>query len=133
MKDLSKERVSPEVPEKAKRRQFSNPYKLRILSEADACTRLGELGELLRREGLYSSHLSNWRKQRKEGTLDGLSPKKLGRKAKPRDKIVLENKKLLRKTKRLEERLRKAELIIDVQKKVSTLLGIPITDETEKK
>ncbi len=133
MKDLSKERVSPEVAEKAKRRQFSSVYKLRILSEADSCTRLGEVGKLLRREGLYSSHLANWRKQRKEGRLDGLPQKKRGRKEKPRDKIVLENKQLLRKTKRLEERLRKAELIIDVQKKVSALLGIPIEGEDEKK
>ena len=69
MKDLSKERVSPEVTEKAKRRQFSNAYKQRILSEADSCTRLGEVGKLLRREGLYSSHLANWRKQRKEGSM----------------------------------------------------------------
>ena len=133
MKDLSKERVSPEVTEKAKRRQFSNAYKQRILSEADSCTRLGEVGKLLRREGLYSSHLANWRKQRKEGRLDGVSQKKRGRKGKPKDKIALENKQLRRRNKRLEERLRQAELIIDVQKKVSTLLGIPIEENSEKK
>ena len=117
MKDRDKEKVSPEVSEKAKRRQFSKAYKLRILSEAEGCTRLGELGELLRREGLYSSHLANWRKHRKEGTLDGMSMKNRGPKAKPKDKIAIENKQLRRKNKRLEERLRKAELIIDVQKK----------------
>jgi transposase-like protein len=70
------ERPDPEVVPKAKRRRFSAEYKLRILREADACSEPGEIGSLLRREGLYSSHLSNWRRQRQSGTLAGLKPKK---------------------------------------------------------
>ena len=71
----------PEVAEKAKRRQFSTEYKRRILSKADDCSKPGQLGELLRREGLYSSQLSNWRKQRDRGALEGLKPKRRGRKS----------------------------------------------------
>lgn len=130
MEDSIKEQVSPEVPEKAKRRRFEKAYKLRILAEADSCARRGELGKLLRREGLYSSHLADWRRQREAGTL---GTKKRGRKANPKDKSAAENKRLRRENKRLEERLRKAELIIDVQKKVSALLGIPIAEDSGKK
>ncbi len=70
---------SPEVPEKPVRRRFTAEYKLRILAEADACTERGSLGELLRREGLYSSHLGTWQKQREEGVLAGLAPRRRGR------------------------------------------------------
>ena len=72
---------SPEVPEKASRRRFDAGYKLRILAEAERCQASGQLGELLRREGLYSSHLMTWRKQRDAGALDALTPKQRGRKA----------------------------------------------------
>src|SRR5688572_17077357 len=75
------ERPDPEVPEKARRRQFSAAYKLRIVREADACARDGELGALLRREGLYSSHLATWRRQRDEGSLASLAPRRRGRPA----------------------------------------------------
>lgn len=126
MEDHGKELVSTEVPEKAKRRRFDREYKLRILAEADSCTKHGELGKLLRREGLYSSHLADWRKQRERGTL---GTKKRGRKTDPKNKEAAENKRLRRKNKRLEERLRKAELIIEVQKKVAALLGNPIEEE----
>jgi transposase len=116
----------PEVPAKATRRRFTTEYKLRILSEADACTRPGELGALLRREGLYSSHLSSWRKQREAGSRKGLTPKRRGRKAKPRDPNAEELTKLRRENERLQSRLLAAETIIAAQKKVSEILGIPL-------
>ena len=117
---------SPEVLEKPVRRRFAVEYKVRILAEADACTEMGQLGELLRREGLYSSHLSNWRRQRDEGVLAGLTPKRRGRKSKPKNLLADENEHLQRENGRLKEKLRQAELIIDVQKKVSEMLSIPL-------
>jgi transposase-like protein len=116
----------PEVPEKPTRRNFNAAYKLRILEEADRSTESGQLGELLRREGLYSSHLACWRRQREEGSLAGLTPKRRGRKGKQKDSLTKENEKLRRENQRLVERLRQAEVIIDVQKKVSEMLGIPL-------
>ncbi len=121
-----------EVPEKAKRRRFDAAYKQRILEEADRSTGPGELGELLRREGLYSSHLTCWRRQRDEGSLAGLAPKRRGRKAKRRDPLAKENQKLHRENQRLAERLRQAEMIIDVQKKVSEMLGIPLASPEDE-
>jgi len=115
-----------EVPEKAQRRRFEAAYKLRIVGEADRLTEPGQLGELLRREGLYSSHLTSWRRQRDEGSLAGLAPKRRGRKAKRRDPLAQELERLRRENQRLAERLRQAETIIDVQKKVSEMLGIPL-------
>jgi transposase len=112
----------PEVVVKAQRRQFSAAYKRRILQEADTCTQRGEVGALLRREGLYSSHLNTWRHQRARGELQGLTPAKRGRKADPQ---AAENARLLRETERLKAQLARAELIIEVQKKVSQLLGLP--------
>ena len=112
-----------EVPEKAQRRRFDAAYKLQILEEADRLTGPGEVGALLRREGLYSSHLTNWRHQRDEGALSGLTPKRRGRKTKRKDPLAKENDKLRRENQRLAERLRQAETIIDVQKKVSEMLG----------
>jgi transposase len=114
----------PEVPEKAKRRRFEAAYKLRILEEADNLTEAGQLGELLRREGLYSSHLSSWRRQRDEGSLAGLAPKQRGRKSKRKDPLTKENEKLRRENQRLARRLQQAEIIIDVQKKVSEMLAV---------
>jgi len=118
-----------EVPAKAKRRRFSAKYKLRIIEEADACTELGEVGKLLRREGLYYSHLTAWRKAKREGTLAALSPKKRGRKAKPQNPLAKEVARLRRENTTIKKKLRKAELIIEVQKKVAWLLGNPIEDE----
>ena len=112
----------PEVVPKAERRKFSAEYKVRILEEADRCTERGEIGALLRREGLYSSHLSTWRRQRDQGILSGLSPKKRGRKGK--DDLEKELVELRREKKRLQARLDEAEMIIDVQKKLSRLLGL---------
>ena len=113
------ERPDPEVVAKAKRRTFSVEYKLRSLREADACTEPGEIGSLLRREGLYSSHLSNWRRQRQVGTLAGLKPKKRGRKAAPEKRRIAE---LERENTRLRRRLEQAETIIAVQKKLTWIL-----------
>jgi transposase len=118
----------PEVLPRAKRRRFSAEYKLRILEEADACTKRGQIGALLRREGLYSSHLSKWRQQRALGQLEGLSPKKRGRKAP--DPTEVELARLRQENERLRSRLEQAEIIIEVQKKLSRLLGLT-EDETE--
>jgi transposase-like protein len=95
-----------------------------VLEEAERCTEPGQLGELLRREGLYASHLNTWRRQRDEGALQGLSSRRRGRKAKRKDAVALENERLRRENQRLAERLRQAETIIEVQKKVSEMLGI---------
>jgi len=117
---------SSEVLEKPVRRRFTVQYKMKILAEADACTETGQLGELLRREGLYSSHLSTWRRQRDEGALAGLTPKRRGRKTKPKNPLAEDNERLRRENERLKDRLRQAERIIDVQKKVSEMLHAPL-------
>jgi len=117
---------NPAVSEKPVRRRFMAEYKLCMLREADRCTVPGQLGALLRREGLYSSHLTTWRRQRDEGTLAGLTPKRRGRKANPDAPLIAENHRLKRETQRLEARLRQAETIIEVQKKLSEILGIPL-------
>jgi transposase-like protein len=127
-KDLATRIPDPEVVPKAKRRQFTAKYKLRIVREADACTESGQIGSLLRREGLYSSYLSKWRQQREDGQLQALSSKKRGRK--PEDPSVEELAQLQRENERLRVRLEQAEIIINVQKKLSKLLGLT-TDTTE--
>jgi len=115
----------PEVPASKPRRKFTAKYKLQILEEADACTEPGQIGALLRREGLYSSNLTTWRRQRDEGQLHGLSPKKRGRKSKAVNPLAKRVAELERETQQLRNKLRKAEIIIDVQKKVSEILGLP--------
>jgi transposase len=117
------EAPDPEVPEKAERRRFSVEYKRSILAQADDCRSEGAIGALLRREGLYSSHLTTWRRQREEGTLAALSQKR-GRKSKFHP-LAAENARLKAENERLAHRLEQAETIIEVQKKVSTLFGIP--------
>ena len=112
----------PEVVPKAKRRKFSAEYKRRILEEADNCTEPGQIGALLRREGLYSSHLSTWRRQRDRGLVQALSPKKRGRKRK--DELEREVARLQRENERLQASLEQAETVIEVQKKLSRLLGL---------
>ena len=123
----------PEVPEKAQRRRFIAEYKLRILKEADACRDFGEIGALLRREGLYSSHLTTWRRQREEGSLEALQAKKRGRKEK--DSKAREMEALQKENRQLKDRLEKANIIIEFQKKVADILGIPLktppADENE--
>ena len=120
-----------EVPAKAARRRFTAEYKLRILKLADGYSEPGSLGALLRREGLYSTNLATWRRQRDEGTLSALTPKKRGRKEVGRDPLRLENEKLRKENERLTKRLRHAEIIIDVQKKVSQMLGVPLRTPEE--
>ena len=117
-----------EIVEKAKRRQNSAEYKQRILREAETSRATGEIGALLRREGLYSSHLTTWRRQCERGELEGLSPQKRGPKADPQ---AIELGKLKRENERLRERLRKAELIIEVQKKVSQILGVALPESNQ--
>lgn len=114
---------SSEVVERPVRRRFTAEYKRAILKEADLCS-AGETGALLRREGLYSSHLTSWRRQREGGELEALSPKKRGRKAKPVSPLAKENERLKRQVESLGRRLAQAELIIDVQKKIAGILGI---------
>ena len=116
----------PAVPEKPVRRRFTAEYKLRILRDADRATGPGQLGALLRREGLYSSHLNTWRQQREQGTLAGLAPKHRGPKSKPGAPLIAENERLKRENLRLAAKLRQAETIIEVQKKLSEVLGIPL-------
>ena len=121
-----------EVVPTAKRRRFTAREKMRILGEADACTEPGELGALLRREGIYSSYMSRWRRARGRGELTGLRPKKRGPKP-PADKgLVEEVAKLRRENERLQARLAQAEAIIEVQKKLSQLLGLSLETNGNK-
>ena len=116
---------NPEVPARPVRRHFPADYKARIVEEAERCNEHGEIGALLRREGLYSSHLSKWRQLYRSGALDALRDDKRGRKATKHpleDEVVRLRKQLVRTERRLEQ----AETIIDIQKKVATMLGIPL-------
>ena len=115
----------PEVPEVARRRRFTAAYKLRVLEEAERCTEPGELGALLRREGLYSDYLAKWRRQRERGGLAGLTPRKRGRKPKPQDPSAKELKRLKRENTLLKRKLEQAELIMDIQKKYPRCWGSP--------
>jgi len=114
----------PEVQGKKPRRKFTAKYKLDILKRADACTQIGQLGALLRGEGLYSSNLTTWRRQREEGLLDAMSPKKRGRKKQEINPFSPEVAQLQKENERLKRKLKQAEVIIEVQKKVSEILGI---------
>lgn len=113
-----------EVPEKRPRRKFTALYKLDILEKADACTEPGQLGTLLRKEGLYSSNLTTWKRQREKGLLDALSPKKRGRKKTQWNPLAQEVARLEKENERLRGKLKQAETIIEVQKKISEMLGI---------
>ena len=113
----------PQVAAKPERRRFDKTYKWSILQQADACVGTGQIGALLRREGLYSSHLANWRREHREHPLDGKTAKKRGPKTATPDPRVSQ---LQRENVRLTARLKKAELILEIQKKVSKLLGIPL-------
>jgi len=112
--------ADPELVERAKRRRFSAEYKLRILREADACTRPGEIGALCRREALYTSHLTAWRKQREQGALNELGRPRGRPRADRRDARIAE---LERRAERAEAELEKARRVIEVQGNVSALLG----------
>ncbi len=124
-------RPDPEVPEKRQRRQYSATYKKQILEKADRCVDSRQIGAMLRREGLYSSNLATWRRQREAGTLAGLKPRKRGRKAQPVNPMKKQVEALQRENRRLNEDLRKAGIIIDVQKKVSELLGSPLNPNSD--
>lgn len=136
--DKQEERVipmktdDPEVLEKPVRRRFAAKQKLRILKIADSCTESGSLGALLRREGLYASSLKTWRRQREEGTLNGLAPKKRGRKAIIKNVLQPEIDQLKKENEHLKKCLRRAETIIDVQKKISQILSLPLEDQGEE-
>jgi transposase-like protein len=131
--ELTNDLPDPEVEPQARRRQYSAKYKLGILEEADACTEPGQIGALLRREGLYSSHLTTWRRQRREGQLTALAPHKRGRTSQNQDAQAVELAQLRQDNQHLQARLQQAELIMDVQKKLSQLLGLTAngTQESE--
>ena len=117
--------VNPEVLEKPERRRFSAAYKLQILQETDTCEP-GQVGAILRREGLYSSHLTTWRRQRQQGQLTALSEQKRGRKSQPVNPLAKEVDRLRRENQRLLKRMEQLELLVDIQKKASTILGITL-------
>jgi transposase len=119
----------PEATPKAKRRSFSASYKKKILAEVEAAVGSGSIGEILRREGIYSSTLTSWRKER-DAAVDSVFSRKRGPESK-RNPLTAQNEKLIRQNLRLQEELRKAEIIIDVQKKVATLLGRPLPSVPE--
>jgi transposase-like protein len=114
--------VDPEVPEKASRRKFTADYKLRILKEAETCQHAGQRGALLRREGLYSSHLTTWRRQAERGTLQALSPRRRGPKARTPNPLMKQVATLEKENQHLRHKLKQAETIIEVQKKISEIL-----------
>lgn len=121
-----------EVSSKAQRRRFTAEYRRRIVKEAAACTQPGEVGALLRKEGLYSSHLASWRRAAERGELAALAPKKRGAKPKfdERDRKLAELQRELAKVKARAER---AELLVEIQKKVASVLGIPLHDSDGKR
>ena len=125
-------RPDPEVAATAKRRQFSPSERRRILAAADRCSKIGEIGALLRREGIYSSMLTYWRKRREATDEAALAPQKRGRKADP---AIAEGRRvaeLTRENDRLRRKLAQAHTIIDVQKKLCTLLGLPTAEDTKE-
>ena len=122
--------ASPELPDRPRRRKFTAKEKLRILGEIDrAAGTPGAIGAIMRREGLYSSAITDWRRQREAGAYEGLSPVKRGPKPVPAHPLLAEHAQLQRDYKRLEARLERAEAVIDIQKKVSLLLGLPIESD----
>ena len=123
--DAVAEIPDPQVVESPRRRHFTPEFKLQVLVEADQCTEFGAIGALLRRYGLYSSHLTTWRRERDAGALAQLG-KKRGRKPRDQNPLAPRLVQLERENARLQHRLKQAETIIEVQKKVSELLGIPL-------
>jgi transposase-like protein len=117
---------------KAERRRFSTAYKLRILDQTESCTGPGEIGALLRREGLFSSHLSKWRKLRDQGALGGSSSPQRGRKPDPATPLYRRARELEQENETLRRKLRQAEIIIEVQRKVSEILDISLGSTEER-
>jgi len=122
-------RATEEVPA-PRRRRFTAEFKREVLAEVDAAAP-GEIGAILRRRGLYSSHLTEWRRQRDEGTLAGLTPKKRGRKAAAVNPLAEENARLQRELAKANARAKRAEGLVDLQKKMAALLGEEIPSEEE--
>jgi transposase-like protein len=123
----------PEVNGKPRRRTFTAQFKVKILKETQACRKPGDVGALLRREGLYSSHLTHWRREYEQGVLKGLGPKKRGRKPLGRSPLVSQVAKLQKENEKLQKRLRQAEAIIEIQKKACELLGVPSAQELHRR
>jgi transposase len=121
--------TNSEVVPHARRRHFSKAEKRRILEAADRCTKPGEVGALMRREGVYSSSLSTWRRQREAADLAALAPQKRGPKADPNRADTLLIAQLTRDNLRLQSSLDKAHLVIEVQKKIGLLLGLATPDD----
>jgi transposase len=121
-----------EVPSRPQRRRFAAEYKRRILAEAAACTKPGELGAMLRREGLYSSHLVAWRRAQERGALAALAPKRRGPAPKEPNPLARKVAELERENRRLQWRAERAEALVEVQKKVSELLGIQLPKQDEE-
>ena len=121
---LTSESLDSEVSAVAQRRRFTREYKLRILREADRCRQPGEIGAVLRREGLYSSHLTAWRAARERGELGAKGAPSRGRPADPDRALKARNEELARENDSLRAKLEQAEAIIEVQKKLSKLLGL---------
>jgi transposase-like protein len=121
----------PEVTEKPVRRRFTAEYKLSILQKVKTCTESGDVGALLRREGLYSSNLTKWKRQLDEGVLIALTHKQRGRKATEPDPLVAENRLLRKENELLTKRLKQAEMLIDIQKKNSLFMGITLETSPE--
>lgn len=119
-----------EVPSKARRRRFTGEYKRRIVREADACSEPGQIGALLRREGLYSSHLVEWRRLVERQELEALAPKKRGPKVDEQAHRIAE---LERENAKLKARAEQAELLVEIQKKIASLLGTPILPSDGKR
>lgn len=132
MTDKEPKRPDPEVLEKKPRRRFTTKYKLSILVEVDACSKPGDIGELLRREGLYYSNIRTWQRQFKAGALKGLAPKKRGRKKLAVNPLAKRVAELERDNTRLAKKLKQAETIIEVQKKISEILGISQPEKKEE-
>ena len=123
------ETAEVEVVAKATRRRFTAEYKRRSVREAERCTKPGEMGALLRREGLYSSHVTTWRAARDRGELAGLSPKQRGPKVAPPDPREQRIAEQEREITRWKKRAERAEALVEVQKKLAVLLGTPLESE----
>lgn len=124
--------ASPELSDRPHRRSFTTQDKLRILAETDRAAGTGGIGAILRREGIYSSTLTDWRRQRDAGAIGGLSPAKRGPKVAEPNPLAAELARLQQDNARLTRRLTRAEAIIDIQKKVATLLGIPLAPSDDE-
>ncbi len=122
-----------EVVSKATRRKFTAEYKRGVLRQAAGCTKPGELGALLRREGLYSSHLSTWRRDMEQRGMDGLAPKKRGPRATPPTPAEIENRRLRRENSLLTARAERAEMLVEIQKKMASLLGLDLPKPDDEK